>query len=160
MLGAHKLVALRYLFVILDGVDIDVAQSLYPGFQFVYELLYLRDRLVFLSLKLQGRGISHLIFRPHIGRGCLQFFLQLFLLGLDAEHILVQLCQTGGQFLPLCQKRLLSGRHLLLLGLMASHHLFQLLHMHHGILNQFSQMGNLPAFALNHLFGISRTFGQ
>ena len=96
MLGLHKLIPLGNLFVILDGVDIDAAQSPDERLQFFNPLPHFNERQFFCTSKLFRRPRSQFIFIPQISNLTFPPLLQLFPLALQTEQILIQPPDASG----------------------------------------------------------------
>ena len=84
----------------------------------------------------------------------LQPFLQLFLLGLQPEHVLVQIGHAGGQLLAPDEKSLLAPGHLLLFGGLGGQPLLQLLCMYGDPGDLLPQGGDLLPARLDDSLGI------
>ena len=107
MLGPHKLIPLRDLLVVLNGVDVHIAQGpdgllKGPGLP-----LHLPQRRPLGIEKCLGRGCGQLILAPHVLHMALQPLVQFLLLALKPEQFFVQMVHAPGKLLPLIKQPLL-----------------------------------------------------
>ena len=111
MLGLQKSVALRNLLVILDRVDIDIAQLADLVLDGRDHLLHRRKIRVFLVAELHRCMQGQLILLPHVIVLILVRLLQLFTLAVQTENLLVQIGDLLGDVFALLEKSLVFRGH-------------------------------------------------
>ena len=111
MLCLQKSIALRDLLVILDRVDIDIAQLTDLILDGRDQLLHRRKICIFLVTKLHCCMQGQLIFLPHVIVLVLMCLFQLFTLAVQTENLLVQIGDLLGDVFALLEKALVFRRH-------------------------------------------------
>ena len=111
MLCLQKSIALRDLLVILDRVDIDIAQLTDLVLDGRDHLLHRRKIRVFLVAEFHRCMQGQLILLPHVIVLILVRLLQLFTLAVQTENLLVQIGDLLGDVFALLEKALVFRRH-------------------------------------------------